>query len=730
MAKKIIISYSGNPTTSDYLKYKIYLGGVLIPYSNGSNEVMIDYNVISIGTTLTNTIDITIDYLRTNYIYNKITYQRINNTIEILINYDAITFVIEGNLNYIIEDVPTETINLKYFIQYKNKVNDEYFLGIYGRNFQGAATEVEGKIRIEKASIKDHLDAIRGSGLSIDLTANENLTFEDLYTDNEQDYMVRLYKNSKVVFVGFLKPDGIFQSFTRNEWVITLDCVDGLGALENLSFVQDNGLQFNGRITALDIVYYCLKRTGVILPINTSINVYHDGLTLTDELDILAKIKMNADRFFKVDDSTIMSCDEVLKSVLDIFCACITQHDGEWYIMRPNELYANQIVKFKRYDLNNNYINLVTKNLTTNIGSQIDNFYPHHCNENQTIRINGGISAYRLGYKYGYVSGLFANPNLAHDESLNYDGWTVLDYTSLINDPTSTKGLIFKDPTTPFPNQSIVSDNIAVTDGDVISLRLSVDLRLSSGLAGGKFLKFKIKCGNYYLSYNPKNSDTPIEDSQNATWTLTDSNFTISVFGNADAQVGLPPMPVDGQLSIGVYPPLQWFTGGGTSIFKTINLIPSVNSRSEIGEFHTVSRTNKISSIVKENKTVYNGDNEGAVYLGAIYKENGSSPTLTWFRKGFFESKPLLQIAAEEQLRIAQKPLKEFTGDLYGYLPYLCVLSINNISGKFMLLDYSYDTIENITSIKALELYASEISDLIYKFTYDYGNTVKPTITS
>ena len=49
---------------------------------------------------------------------------------------------------------------------------------------------------------------------------------------------------------------------------------------------------------------------------------------------------------------------------------------------------------------------------------------------------------------------------------------------------------------------------------------------------------------------------------------------------------------------------------------------------------------------------------------------------------------------------------------------------------KFVNIEYSYDTISNITTVKCLELFSAEISDLIYKFTYDYGNTVKPTITS
>jgi hypothetical protein len=725
MAKKIIISFSGNPTTSNSLQYSVFLNFVLVPYANGQTVVDIDYSTLPIGVNIQGTIESTIDYLRTNYVYNKISYQQVDNTIEVLINYDDVSTYFTGNIPYSVVYLPTETYNLKYFIQYTNKVNDSYYLGIYGRNFQGSPLEVNGKISLDKGGIKDHLDSIRGTGLSVDLEASNTLNFEDLYSDNEQDYKVRLYKNSKQFFVGYLKPDGIFQSFTREKWVISLDCVDGLGALENLSFVKDNGLRFTGKMKALDIVYYCLKRTGIVLNINTSINIYYDGLTLTDDLDILSKIKMNSDRFFKVDDETIMSCEEVLKSVLDVFCACITQQDGEWFIFRPNELYSNGIVNFKRYDLDNNYIGLNAKNLNKSVGSQINNFYPHHCNGNQMIRIKGGVSAYRLGYKYGYVSGLMPNPSLEHDSSLNYSGWTIQYPNQLVNDPNSTSGLIIKNGN-PGAVVNAQADLIPVLEGDLLTLKLSWSNQRT--FFTGSFVHFRISIGGYYLKYSPANDQVPFEDAiQKSKWETGLGTWTIYLNESGNLEFPMPEIPLDGNLSIRID-----FTSpdGGTITLSTLELSPTTNAKSEIGEFHTASRANKISSIVKENNTVYNGDNTGIIYLGAILKEDGLTATSSWFRKNFFESKPLLRIAAEDQLRISQRPTKTFTGDFYGYIPYLCLLDIDGINDKFMIIEYSYDTIENITTIKCLELFSAEISDLIYKFTYDYGNTVKPTITS
>jgi len=175
---------------------------------------------------------------------------------------------------------------------------------------------------------------------------------------------------------------------------------------------------------------------------------------------------------------------------------------------------------------------------------------------------------------------------------------------------------------------------------------------------------------------------------------------------------------------------VPWFTSGGKLTVSEFDIFPTTNAQTEVGEFHTVERAIRVSSNVKEVKTIYNGDNAGVVYLGAIFKDDEITPTQFWSRKGRAESYPLLRMAAEEELRISQKPLKIFSGSIFGNLPYLSVININNVGNKFMFIEYSYDTMTNIGSYKLLELFSSEIQDIIYKFTYDYGNTVKPTIVS
>ena len=748
MAKKIILSFLGQPQLSKGFSYNISISGTPIVYENGLSSLNVKYRAFGLGNlspneielqlSLNSTIDNTLSFLSNNYTYSNVFYVRKDNTIEVIINTSLpinISFgSFDSNITQSVLEIPeTENINLKYFFQYKNIVNDEYRCEIYNKQYFGSATEIKGRATIEKGSVKDHLDPIRGTGLLLDLEASTTLTLEDLYTENEQDFTVRLYKNGRVVFIGFLKPDGIYQSFTRDIWTISLDCIDGLGAIENLSFVKPNGIRFVGKLSAIDIIYNCLRRTGISLPINTSINTIYDGLIRTPNMDILTKIKLNADRFFRVDgqstgNGTIMSCEEVLKSVLDLFCACITQVNGEWYIYKPNELFLTDYPLFRRYDIRNNYVGNVTLNIGSVLGSQINNFYPYHCSGNQKIDVKGAVSAFRINYKYGFVNGLLSN-NLFFHEGLVYPNWIIdsINKSFIITDPLVNTGLTMRPDTTSGTMKLLAtSEPIALLKDDTFKLNMNLKAN------GSTRFFVMVNVGIYYLTINGewKTSGTSTPFMQPV------------IFGNEPYSGNLItvlyeiqslPLPIDGNVTVQLYVSKSGTTAQNPinatlSEYHSVDIVPTNESKPEIGEFHTVERATKISTIIKENKTIFNGDNEGIVYLGAIFKENGIDTTSLWNREKEFTSKPLLQISAEEELRISQKPLKKYTGSTFGYIPYLSSIKIDNVSGKFMPIEYRYDTFSNICTIKSLELFAAEISDLVYNKTSDFGSVVKPTI--
>jgi len=740
MSKKIIIDYSAQPTVGQAFDYMIQVGGLNVVYPNGLDRVDFDYEIyagvdpdkVNIQATLSTTINETIAFLVANYSIPGITYEKVNSTIEVNINLEGHILVsifgINPSITIDTEDISNITyVNLKYFFQYKNIVGDTYLCEIFKKNYTGAYQEINGIAILEKASVTNHLDPIRGGGVQLQLEATKDLTLEDLYSESEQDFSVKLYKNDNVIFRGFLNPDGVYQDYVKDEWRINLDCVDGLGSLSNLSFVQDNGLHFIGKMTAQDIVYQCLKRTGILMPINTSINILYEGLTSSD--DILKNIYLNTDRFYKSDglstkDSTLMSCEEVLRSVLDIFKACVTQIDGEWYIYKPNEIYIQPYVMFRRFDLDNHYIGNKTINLNKSLGSQIDGFYPHHCTGNQRIEIKGSISGFRLGYKYGYVSGLLENGDLYHNSNLEYDGWNIspTGETYLINDPLDVTGLRTHINYS-FGNILLATSNpVSLIEGD--SFKLNVTLK-SNGLS---HFVVVVKIGSYFMNGAGQ-------------WVTSGiGSITFQLSGNSDGatisksfEIQSQPLPISGNVEVLLYVPTADISIPTNKIdatngeYESVQLEPTADGSAIQGEFHTVERGNRPSSIVKPNQTVYNGDNPSQVYNGTIFKEDALNPTELWYRVNSALKQPLLQIAAEEELRIAQRPTKVFRGDFYGFIPYLSLVTINNV-GQFMFTEWSYNTSTNITTAKHLELFAAELFNIEYKYSIDYGNTVKPTI--
>lgn len=766
--RKILIEFTANPTTGNAFSYNIIVGETPFLYPNGQTTLNLDYvsgsdvafTSIGLKTTLSETIDNTLNFLVQYFNSPFITYTRVDNTIEVFLNFDnaVVTYPDDTNENVLISDDaynPDITYKLKYLTEWADAENVPYSVRIYKKGFTGSSTSVSGYAVLKYGSVKENLEAIRGNGLDLNLNASTDLTLEDLYTEEENSFAVKMYRRNKLLFDGYLKPDGVYQSFVQDQWMLSLSCVDGLGLLKDLAFVQPNGLHWTGKQRAIDIIYNCLRRTGLQMNINTSVNIYYTGQNPSDTLDPLHEVFLSVDRFIKDDNETIMDCNEVLTSVLNLFNAVICQMDGQWYVFRPNELYISSLVKFRQYsETNNNYIGLNSKNLTFNLGSQVDNYYPHHAGGNQQIEIKGSVSAARINYKYGFISGISANKNLdkTYDEYGYpvYNGWEWLNYSKVIDDPLDNSGIITKpiNGNTETPVAIIRSDALLLNAGNLIDIRFMVTKTNFDELityedygtitAGPPLFtsNYIIQVGAYTLIY-----DSPTGFYVWTTSPTSENAFIqVSYYDKADITLELPPLPVDGNLVVTIcetqfavsFGYIVTHTNAEYTLVEVINKSTTNAKTGAIGEFHTVQRQNRPSSISKDTKVIYNGDSPSLIYDGAIFESNGITPTNFWTRRGFnrVDGKPLLRIYGEDILQMSQKPAKVFSGDIYGYMPYLSVVSINNLSGKFMPIEWSFNAQENITSVKLLEIFNDYLFDIDYKYTLDYGNTVKPTITS
>jgi hypothetical protein len=741
MAKKIIIDFSAQPiTTGIGFGYTIQVDDFLIYYSNGLNGVRVDFipngatpdedYKLAIGTTLDETLQILLSYLRENYINDLVSYSLVNNTIEVLIQADAVVTIEEDlneNITITTEDVEPFGSNLKYYL-----IFDDYTLNIYKSNFQGTASEIYGTFTLKKSSVDTILTPIRGTALELSLEASQTLTFDEFLLEDEFTYKTELLKGSQIIFEGYIKPDGCQQSFVNDVWYVNIESNDVLGALKDLSFVQSNGLPFVGKMSVYDVIKGCLDRTRLSLTINTSIEVTYVDYTGTN---IFKDIYVNSDRFIKnQNDIVIMDCNEVLTSMLNMFSGVITQQDGQWWIYRPNDLEFNGYTEFINQDTDTNF----TKNLNAVLGSQINNFYPHHCDGNQQIEIKGAISAYRLNYQYGFLQGLIKNPTLNHNSEMDFEFWTTnsalpTDEIQIIPNPNSTSGLELLVEKEAVPVTILTSSTITAFQNDILNFIVN----FSTIKNGGSLINIKNK-----MFFRISTSDGYYLNQANQ-WTLTNSSIYVNASSTRNLEVFftneiiMPPLIADCDITVEIrhvdliFPSIGIIIDNSKTTVKytKIEIIDNqINSAGIKGENHTVTRKLPPSSITKENQKVFNGDGD-RILIGSIYKADEETLTRFWTRKNKFENLPLLGISAMDDLRIQSNPIKVFSGSIFGQIPYISVITIDNITGLFMPIEYDYDYKTNKSQVKLLQFYNTDIADIQYTITPDYGdNTVKPTI--
>ena len=624
---------------------------------------------------------------------------------------------------------------LKYWFEFTDVKAIVHKVEIYNDDFTGSSTQIYGSCALTKASTKDTLESIRGGGLQIDLEATTLLSFNDLYSENEREYSVKYTRNgTDLLFYGWVSPEGLIQSFVDDTWIISLDCTDGLGFLTNLSYVENaTGLQFVGKQSGLEIITNCLKRTNLQQNIYSSIGIYYTGMTTTE--NVLANTHFNSSRFVKDDNAeTYMNCDEVLRSVIEIFGACITQYKGDWYIYKPNELFDNSNLTFFAYDYTG--VALATPTVTIDfaqgLGSQINNFYPHHVNKNQQLTIDSSIGAYRINYKYGKIVNILDNSTLLNQgtgfqDPSNFDvyDWNVLAPLYIGFDSNN-------------PGVGVAVSNssstVIVLESDPLSATTSVDDTFSFSFTQKSLSQttgVPIYLENNRISYRVKltNGLETLYLQSDGTWLSSVASIDAGTryIGFTNLTINANSIPFSGQITVQIQDALN------SGFVYVSSIIINLNTNKK-GENHTFQIIDKPSSKIKDVKTVFNGDDVSDFYIGTIYKSDEVTPTDQWKRLGYGRQVPIIRIMGEERMKMYGKPLRVFSGDVYGYIDYLSVIAIDGISNTlFMPIEYEYNAKTNITKLKLKQILNNLLPDstysgIDYELTYDYGNVVEPTI--
>ena len=623
---------------------------------------------------------------------------------------------------------------IKYRIQYKDIEQVSHVINISADDYTGDITNVQGRAVFEYNQTDDILEPIRGMGLSVELEANQDLDFSDLYSEQEQTYKVEYYRDSQILFSGFLNSEGYYEDLVNDFWKVTFTALDGVGFLENLSFVDESGIPFSGLMSEIEILRRALNRSKILKSIEANVRINYLGMDTSK--CVLEEVYNITDRFYKDDEkSTLMSCKEVIDSILEPYGAVLISCGDKWVIERPRDKarFDNQL--YHVWDSNGNYQGADIRTYWNTLGSESQGFYPHYANSNLKREFRASLGAYRVNYKYGLRQSLIANPNLFNENGL-YPDWTLAGNNDVIPDPNGVKLLADSDQGVTIKTE-ITSDAVQNLSKD-ISYNLLFNYVVGETTIGeyfggtGRFrVVFSGGGSTYYLN-------------NNGAWQTSATAFSFAYFAFSGT-IGFEELqltPTDGQLYVEILTPtaeeypLEDQQGNTTFersahfiTFTQVTLSIANEELSKEGEFHTAQRTTNPNPKIDKVKEVYVADGKGE-YLGTKYKVDKSTPTEFWTRQGFSEQKPLLQIMVEERLRISQLPSGVISGDFYGYIDYLNYYAFNGLSGRYQITKISYDTKDNISQVEASQIFDGEVSDIEYDLTFDYGKVIEPTIKS
>lgn len=654
-----------------------------------------------------------------------------------------------------VDDEPEELVyKLKYFIQREN-----WRLNIYENVLESVVLvpiEINGTCEMSRQERKDLFEAIISTTLDVNLEASLEMDLSDLYFEDERHFKVEVLRNDEIDFLGFILPDGIWKSFVADKWVLKLKATDGLASLKNTSFAQDiasidgNPLNFFGRMTALQIIDICLKKTGLNLNTNTICYLEYMGFAGGT---IFGGLYLSVERYFQ-NDTEPMDCDAVLRSLLQVFNATLVQQGGEWWIYRTIDLRDRNVVSnFNNGISGTDYI----KFYGSRLGSEINGVEIFHCTANQMESIAPSVQAYQVSYQFGAAKNVLANGGLLLEGTgLNIPGWIVNTSPDGLVDRGVRQGYNYGvrsavRPLDPFPVLIELNQSITITQS--AGMALSIKYRNDGQNSLYLFFTFGVSDGatTYWFNLLTGNWQTTaiLNKVENYHQVYTGGSFVN--FGNGDAVFNLDTIsPINGDVFIQIFRDGH----GAGGLFGVHGVSLSASDKNIKSKDYTGRRTKKISTSVKSNVTVFNGDSGSDLFVGTIFQSDSDTPTQYWhryqyienigtgtyFKEDYPETKEVLEINAEDNLKISPRPMTIFEGDFKGYINYVDFFTIDSfkymrfdqeVDKKFQFTKWSYSFDKDITKMNCKE-YNDDyfFFDDQFKVTIkeNFGNEAKVTI--
>jgi hypothetical protein len=630
--------------------------------------------------------------------------------------------------------------NVKYLIEYQNLLGDSYKLEILKQGTFAQELSLAGSVVHNFVEVQDIFSPIRASNLTIDIEASTTNLLLDFANFEEFDFKVKFYRNTEQIFEGWINPDGYFQDWVNDKWIISLQAVDGLGTLKNLEFsdVVPGGVPFKVKPREANYLYAIMERLGYFLPFTIGDDI-NNVFGVANEWTDFDKRIIDSD-VFKNKNGNFLDCETVLKDILQKYNLCIQQQniDGRlvWYIYRcyygvlsesqrrnrqynistdSSEGLDNVEMVFSQFAFADGYPQnkIILSDINATPGSKFDAI---HCNENQQITFEPALQNFRFQSNWLGLKDFFG---------------TIDNDYELIQ--TDFPAFYFKD------NERLFLRTTFGFVDDLIFETIEYDAPTNSNLnpvITFKFESYRLFDGNKFQNADrlrflwgvlwiDDNADEFWYNASSGEWQTSQiTNLQNSGFASQNFIPGVIENELTAELpfissgKILIYIAAPYNVANGTDQWWIEVYDTSVKFSDPllgIGKHHDAIQPTKRSTFLQDPVNVINSNEPNAIFTNNLYRIakppeiiTGLVPMTQWKATNTPTYNDLLELTSIERVRVKQSPQRVFRGDIYGYIPYSSVINYNGINGLYHITNYSHDTATGVIQIVSRQLFNDE----------------------
>lgn len=242
-------------------------------------------------------------------------------------------------------------MNIKYFYEFKGQDNILNRVEILTDKTVVAQeiTVSYTPFLLEYSEVKK-LTPIQGSGATLNLISKTIFQFENLHTDNMQEYLVKFYRGGLLYWIGWLDPELYEENLALYPpYPVEFTAAD-FNVLERLKFTDSFDKNYTDIAPFITQLKRCFDKLS--LPFNKlyiGCTTVAEGVSLSSNETLFHKLYIQSTNFYD-EDNKPMSCKEVIESILQPFGLIMVQRDASVYIYDYNTIVLN--LKMKVYDFN------------------------------------------------------------------------------------------------------------------------------------------------------------------------------------------------------------------------------------------------------------------------------------------------------------------------------------------------------------------------------------------